>query len=307
MTNVFLYGFDGTITAATYAVISSEFDAANSASWLTTSYLVTATAFQPLYGRVSDIFGRRACFFVSTVVFALGCLGCGVASTVFTLNCMRAITGVGGAGLMTMGVFNCFSGYFLHLLVLTFTALATIINSDMIPFRKRGMYQAMQNGVVGFGAICGASFGGTIADYIGWRWCFLLQVPFSVFAFIAGYFVLKNQHQGITAEGGFGALWKRVDFSGALLLVTAVSTQLLGLSLGGNELPWSSPWVIGALAISVVLFAVFVRVEGNTTAMPIIPLRMLQGTMPIATQVANLCAGMSMYGVRFNPPTKYQL
>lgn len=171
----------------------------------------------------------------------------------------------------------------------------------MIPFRKRGMYQAMQNGVVGFGAICGASFGGTIADYIGWRWCFLLQVPFSVFAFIAGYYVLKNQHQGMAGEGGFAALWKRVDFSGALLLVTAVSTQLLGLSLGGNELPWSSPWVVGALASSVVLFAAFVRVEGNTTAMPIIPLRMLQGTMPIATQVANLCAGMSMYGVRSLP------
>jgi predicted MFS family arabinose efflux permease len=106
MTNVFLYGFDGTITAATYAVISSEFDAANSASWLTTAYLVTATAFQPLYGRVSDIFGRRMCFFVSTVVFAVGCLGCGVARTVFGLNCMRAVTGVGGAGLMTMGVFE---------------------------------------------------------------------------------------------------------------------------------------------------------------------------------------------------------
>lgn len=177
----------------------------------------------------------------------------------------------------------------------------------MIPFRKRGMYQAMQNGVVGFGAICGASFGGTIADFIGWRWCFLLQVPFSIFAFIAGYYVLGNQHQGIAVtgeQGGFAALWKRVDFSGALLLVTAVSTQLLGLSLGGNELPWSSPWVVGALAMSVVLFAVFVRVEGKTTAMPIIPLRMLQGTMPIATQVANLCAGMSMYGVSLHPSYK---
>lgn len=174
----------------------------------------------------------------------------------------------------------------------------------MIPFRKRGMYQAMQNGVVGFGAICGASFGGTIADLIGWRWCFLLQVPFSIFAFVAGYCVLGSQHQGIITESGFVALWKRVDFSGALLLVTAVSTQLLGLSLGGNELPWSSPWVVGALAMSVVLFAVFVRVEKSTTAMPIIPLRMLQGTMPIATQVANLCAGMSMYGVSFIPPIK---
>ncbi|KAL7922173.1 major facilitator superfamily domain-containing protein [Trichoderma austrokoningii] len=288
MTNVFLYGFDSTITAATYAVIGSEFDAANSASWLTTAYLVTATAFQPLYGRVSDIFGRRPCFFAATIVFAVGCLGCGVAGSVFALNCWRAVTGVGGAGLLTM---------------------ATIINSDMIPFRRRGMYQAMQNGVVGFGAICGASFGGSIADSVGWRWCFLLQVPFSIVAFVAGYFVLGNQQiQGLTDTdtGGFAALWRRVDFSGALLLVAAVSTQLLGLSLGGNELPWSSPWVVGALAMSVVLFAVFVRVEGRTTAMPIIPLRMLQGTMPIATQVANLCAGMSMYGYLFMLPLFFQ-
>lgn len=153
MSNVFLYGFDGTITAATYAVISSEFDATNTASWLTTSYLITSTAFQPLYGRVSDIFGRRICFFISTITFAIGCLGCGLANDIILLNCMRALAGFGGGGLMTM---------------------ATIVNSDMIPFRKRGMYQAMQNGIFGFGAICGASFGGSIADTIGWRWCFIL-------------------------------------------------------------------------------------------------------------------------------------
>ncbi|KAL7787597.1 major facilitator superfamily domain-containing protein [Trichoderma afarasin] len=285
MTNVFLYGFDSTITAATYAVISSEFDAANSASWLTTSYLVTSAAFQPLYGRVSDIFGRRACFFVATTFFALGCLGCGVAKSMLALNCMRAVTGIGGAGLMTM---------------------ATIINSDMIPFKKRGMYQAMQNGIVGMGAICGASFGGTIADLVGWRWCFLLQIPFSIFAFGAGYIVLKKQHRGIVSEGGLGAVWKRVDFSGALLLVAAVSTQLLGMSLGGNELPWGSPWVIGSLSISVVLFAAFITVEGKTTALPIIPLRMLQGAMPIATQIANICAGMSTYGYLFMLPLFFQ-
>jgi hypothetical protein len=104
MSNVFLYGFDGTITAATYAVISSEFDAANTASWLTTSYLVTSTAFQPLYGRVSDIFGRRVCFFISTITFALGCLGCAFAGDIVFLNCMRALTGFGGGGLMTMGM-----------------------------------------------------------------------------------------------------------------------------------------------------------------------------------------------------------
>ncbi|KAH7020118.1 major facilitator superfamily-domain-containing protein [Ilyonectria destructans] len=286
MSNVFLYGLDSTITASTYAVISSEFDAANTASWLTTSYLVTSTAFQPLYGRVSDIFGRRLCFFISSTTFAAGCLGCGVANNVVFLNCMRALTGFGGGGLMTM---------------------ATIVNSDMIPFRKRGMYQALQNGIYGFGAVSGASFGGTIADRIGWRWCFLLQVPISIMAFVIGALVVSNQSARLSLDSGIGAVWKRVDFVGAFVLVLAVSVQLVGLSLGGNELPWGSPWVIGSLVGSVGLFALFMLVESKTTAIPIIPLRLLHGRLPIATQVTNICAGMAAYGYLFMLPLFFQV
>ncbi|KAH6973453.1 major facilitator superfamily-domain-containing protein [Ilyonectria sp. MPI-CAGE-AT-0026] len=286
MSNVFLYGLDSTITASTYAVISSEFGAANTASWLTTSYLVTSTAFQPLYGRVSDIFGRRLCFFISTTTFAAGCLGCGVANNVVFLNCMRALTGFGGGGLMTM---------------------ATIVNSDMIPFRKRGMYQALQNGIYGFGAVSGASFGGTIADRIGWRWCFLLQVPISIMAFVIGALVVSNQSARLSLDNGLGAVWKRVDFVGAFVLVPAVSVQLVGLSLGGNELPWGSPWVIGSLVGSVGLFALFMLVESKTTAIPIIPLRLLHGRLPIATQVTNICAGMAAYGYLFMLPLFFQV
>ncbi|WZH49187.1 major facilitator superfamily-domain-containing protein [Fusarium acuminatum] len=286
MSNVFLYGLDSTITAATYAVISSEFDAANTASWLTTSYLVTSTAFQPLYGRVSDIFGRRLCFFISTITFAIGCLGCAVANGIIILNIMRALSGFGGGGLMTM---------------------ATIVNSDMIPFRKRGMYQALQNGIYGFGAISGASFGGSIADHIGWRWCFLLQVPISVVALVIGALVVSDQPGGFSLGSSLGTVWKRVDFSGSLLLVVAVSVQLVGLSLGGNELPWSSPWVIGSLVGSVGLFALFLLVEAKTSAIPVIPLRLLQGRLPIATQCANVCAGMAAYGYLFMLPLFFQV
>lgn len=167
----------------------------------------------------------------------------------------------------------------------------------MIPFRKRGMYQALQNGIFGFGAIAGASFGGSIADHIGWRWCFLLQVPVSIFAFVIGALVVANQPGGFSLDSGLGAVWKRVDFSGSLLLVVAVSVQLVGLSLGGNELPWTSPWVIGSLVGSVALFALFLLVEAKTSAIPVIPLRLLQGRLPIATQAANVCAGMAAYGV----------
>jgi MFS family permease len=159
------------------------------------------------------------------------------------------------------------------------------------------MYQALQNGMFGFGAIAGASFGGTIADSIGWRWCFLSQVPISVLALIVGALVIKNP-QGIVAAGqGFRAVWNKVDFTGALLLVIAISIQLVGLSLGGNELPWSSPWVICSLVGSCALFAAFLLVEGRTKAIPVIPLRMLRGRLPVAVQLSNVCAGFSAYAV----------
>ncbi|KAL8383368.1 hypothetical protein RB595_006900 [Gaeumannomyces hyphopodioides] len=294
--NVFLYGFDATITASTYAVISSDFGAANAASWLTTSYLVTSTAFQPLYGRFSDIFGRRVCFFASCITFGLGCLGCGLAGDFVTLNLMRALSGFGGGGLITM---------------------ATIINSDMIPFRRRGMYQAMQNGVFGFGSVSGASFGGIIADHIGWRWCFLLQVPISAMALLLGYLVVKNPaadaHTGRDDDDSGDddlapkAAWRQVDISGSLVLVSAVSVQLLGLSLGGNELPWDSPWVVAALVGSVFLFALFFVVEGRTSATPIIPLHLLRGSLPILTQTANMCLGLSAYAYLFMLPLFFQV
>lgn len=191
----------------------------------------------------------------------------------------RALTGFGGGGLMTM---------------------ATVVNSDMIPFRRRGMYQALQNGMFGFGAICGASFGGSVADGIGWRWCFLLQVPVSAFALAAGWMVIKDPVNGVLGEGNertWGLIWRKVDFTGAFLLATAISIQLAGLSLGGNMLPWSSPWVVASLVSSTAMLVLFLVVEARTTAIPVIPLKLLKGSLPLLTQFANVCAGLSAYAV----------
>ena len=177
----------------------------------------------------------------------------------------------------------------------------------MIPFRRRGMYQALQNGMWGLGAISGASFGGAIADGIGWRWCFLLQVPISVMALVVGYLAIRNQPGRLSLDEGLGVVWKRIDITGALVLVVAISLQLVGLSLGGNELPWGSPWVIGALVGSFVLLGLFLAVEAKTTAIPIIPLRMLRGKLPVVTQIANVCAGAAAYGFLFVLPLFFQV
>ncbi|KAK3682826.1 major facilitator superfamily domain-containing protein [Podospora appendiculata] len=286
--NVFLSGFDGTITASTYTAISSDFSAANNAAWLTTSYLITSTAFQPLYGRFSDMFGRRICFFVSTLTFMAGCFGCSVAQTMLTLNIMRALTGFGGGGLITM---------------------ATVINSDMIPFKQRGMYQAMQNILVGFGAVLGASLGGMIAESIGWRWCFLLQVPVSMLALVVGYLVLENPaHTIIQLDPArqFRSALRYLDLSGAGFLVVGLVSQLAGLSFGGNEYPWMSAPVIGTLVASTVFLAVFIGIESETKAIPMIPLRMLNSWQPIAVQLTNVFSGMSSYAYMFMIPLYFQ-
>jgi MFS family permease len=160
------------------------------------------------------------------------------------------------------------------------------------------MYQALQNGSNGFGAICGASFGGAIVDTIGWRWCFLLQVPVSFMALVLGYFVLKfpAKESDRTVRQSSG-IWQQIDVSGALLLVLALSTQLVGLSLGGNDLPWTNVWVVSSLVASVICLAGFVAVEAKTTAVPLIPLKMLHGLLPVSTQIANVCVGMAAYAV----------
>jgi len=182
---------------------------------------------------------------------------------------------------------------------------ATVINSDMIPFKQRGMYQAMQNILVGFGAVLGASLGGMIAESIGWRWCFLLQVPVSILALIVGYIVLENPPCIVAAvdpKNPFLSAMKRLDLSGAFVLVLGLGAQLLGLSLGGNEFPWGSSVVIGSLVGSVALLLVFVRIEATTRAIPMIPLQMLQGWQPTAVQLTNVFSGMAAYGVSLDPP-----
>jgi MFS family permease len=167
------------------------------------------------------------------------------------------------------------------------------------------MYQAIQNVSYGFGAICGASFGGSIVDSIGWRWCFLLQVPVSLFALVMGHIVLKfpARPTDTSPDRQSRGIWHQIDFLGACLLILALSFQLVGLSLGGNILPWSDIWVILPLVTSVLLLVAFIIVEATTSAVPLIPLKMLRGTLPVSTQIANVCVGMAAYAVSTSPCT----
>jgi MFS family permease len=146
---VILVALDQTLTIATYGKIGSDLHALNSTSWIATSYYLTLTTFQPLYGRLSDIFGRKECLLFSYSVFGLGCLGCALSQDILQLCISRAVTGMGGGGL---------------------NAVMAILMTDLVPLRERAMWQGYINTVYSVGVAAGAPIGGVLADSVGWRW-----------------------------------------------------------------------------------------------------------------------------------------
>lgn len=154
LANTFISCFDSTIMASSHPVITSYFKSSNSASWLSTSFLLTSTAFQPLYGRLSDTMGRKLPYLFGMALFVGGTLWCALAQSMTSFILARAVCGLGAGGMLTMG---------------------SIITSDMVPIEIRGIYQSYLNILFGLGSALGAASGGAMADHLGWRWEFGVQ------------------------------------------------------------------------------------------------------------------------------------
>lgn len=182
---------------------------------------------------------------------------------------------------------------------------ATIINSDLVPSKQRGMYQAVQNIVVGLGATFGACLGGFIADSLGWRFCFFLQVPVAAAAFGVGCLMVsdsRDQRGGPEPPSELGtapgcSMWDRVDLAGALTMVCCLSLQTAALSMGSNALSWTDPWTLLCFFGSLVLLLAFVMIESKTKAVPILPVDMLGRLDRISLLVSSIGLGVVVYGV----------
>lgn len=278
---VFLAALDTTIVATLTGPISSSFYSFSLLSWLATGYLIANAAFQPLSGRLTDIFGRRAGLIFSNVFFAAGNLICGVAKSEGTMVLGRVIAGIGGGGLNT---------------------IATFVASDLVPLRKRGVWQGIGNICYGAGGGLGGVFGGWINDTLGWRWAFLIQVPFIV---VSGILVAVKLNLP-TKQSGTAKL-KRVDFLGVITLVITLVLFLLGLNTGGNQLPWTHPLVITTLPLSAVSLMIFVYIEANIAPEPIIPVRLLLDRTVFSACLTNWLVVMAVYGFIFYLPLLFQV
>ena len=272
---------DTTIVATLSAPISSSFHSFSLLSWLATSYLISNAACQPLSGRLTDIYSRRWGLIFSNVFFALGNLICGLAKTEWTIILGRVVAGIGGGGL---------------------TAISTFVTSDLVPLRKRGIWQGIGNICYGAGSGLGGVFGGWINDTLGWRWAFLIQLPFLL---VSG--ILVAVKVDIPVKNTDKARIKRVDFLGAITLVLTLVTLLLGLNTGGNQVPWTHPLVLTSLPLSAVFLGVFIYVEAYVATEPVIPVKLLLDRTVAAACLTNWFTTMTVFGLLFYLPLYFQV
>lgn len=277
MTGLFLVAVSQTIVATALPTIAGELGGVDLIAWIVTSYLLAATAATPLFGRISDLYGRDRVFQAAILIFLAGSLLSGVAANMPMLIGARAVQGIGAGGVM---------------------ALSMTIIGDILSPRERGRYQGYFGAVFGFASVVGPLIGGFLVDHADWRWVFLVNLPIGIVALVVTSRVLKlPQHRAERAA---------IDYLGAALLVAGVSALLLVAAFGGTTLPWSSPEIVGLGVAGVALTLLFV-LRQRTAPDPIIPPRLFTSRTFTLVSTAGFIVGGTMFGAIVFLPVFLQL
>ena len=280
--SIFLVSIENSITSTAIPEIVQEFHALNQISWVGIAYLLTSTAFSPIYGSLADILGRKLTFIIAISLFEAGSLVCGLAPSMTILLVGRLISGAGTAGILVS---------------------VLVIISDIVSFRDRGQYEGAINGILGISSIIGPLIGGGLTDAISWRWCFFFNLPFgAITIFVVTYFLKFPAPEGSVCEK-----LKKFDFLGTLLVAGATTCFILPLQYGGFQWPWLSPIVIGLFCSSAVFTALLVWTELYVASNPIIPAKLFENrSIPLLLVIAS-CLGAVFFSVRYYAPTYFQL
>ena len=271
MTGLLLAALDQTIVSTALKSITEDFNGLNHYTWVVTAYLLTSTASTPLYGKISDIYGRRPVFQFAIVTFLLGSLLAGAAQDMNQLIATRAVQGLGAGGLM---------------------ALTFVIIGDIVPPRERGRYQGYFGAVWGLSSVAGPLLGGffsdrsTILGITGWRWIFYINIPFAIAALIITSAVLhipkvKREH--------------KIDYLGAILLVAGVTLTLLAVSIYGPQDGWTNAKTLAYLGGGLLTTLLFLKWESKAVE-PIIPLTLFKNHTFSLTSILGAIIGAGMFG-----------
>jgi EmrB/QacA subfamily drug resistance transporter len=265
MLGMFLAALDQTIVATALPTIAGDFGELDLLSWVVTAYLLTSTASSPLYGKLSDLYGRKIVFQAAITIFLVGSVLAGMSQSMVQLIVFRAVQGVGAGGLLVMAL--------------------TIIGDILSP-RERGKYQGYIGSVFAVSSVIGPLLGGFFVDHLNWRWVFYVNLPIGVVALVVTSSVLNIP---------FTRRVHRIDFLGAGLLVAGVTAVLLVTAWGGSHYEWTSPVILGLLALAAIMLVLFVLNERRAEE-PILPLRLFRNRTFTLTSVIAFIVGLAMFG-----------
>ncbi len=265
MTAMLLAALDQTIVATALPTIVGELGGLSQLSWVVTAYLVTSTVSVPLYGKLSDLHGRRRLYRVAILVFLAGSLASGAAQTMGQLVAFRALQGVGAGGLM---------------------ALSQTIIGDVVSPRERGRYTGYVGAMFALASIAGPLLGGYVVDNLDWRWIFFINLP-------VGAAALWLTHRNLQLP--FPRRQRQIDYLGAALLTGGIVALLLVSVWGGTTYAWSSPVIISLGLLCMVALAAFLLVETRAPE-PILPLEIFRDRVVAVAAAMLFITGAVMFG-----------
>jgi EmrB/QacA subfamily drug resistance transporter len=282
MMGMFLAALDQTIMATATRTIADDLQGFDLQAWATTAFLITSTISTPLYGKLSDIYGRRPFFLFAIGVFIVGSFLCGLSDNMWQLAAFRAVQGIGAGGLMS---------------------LALAIIGDIVPPRERAKYQGFFLAVFGTASVLGPILGGFFAgaDKIlgvdGWRWVFYLNVPIGIAAMAVVAKVLHLPHHRVD---------HRIDWPGAMTLILCL-VPLLTVAEQGRDWGWDSGKAITCYVIGVLGLIGFILAERAYKEEALLPLRLFGNRTVAVGSVSSTILGMAMFGGLMTVPLYLQI